>query len=428
MSDGTKEGFGFGLLRGPVLAVTVVNLVFFSGYLFFFPTLPFFIEGLGGRESGIGLLIGISSLTSLAMRPFVGYFVDQKGRKPILLTGMLLFAVNCILYNVVTAPAAVLPLRLLTGASLATVITGASTYIADFAPPERRGEILSYFALSNALGFAIGPALGGWIINADVLSDFDGFFTSRFDWIAGAHAGDYNFTTMFLVATGLGLVAAAIVTRMPESRPGPAPEPRRPNMGDFISRAALLPMMVNFGVAVSFAGMVTFLPLFAREHGLENSGNLFVMYALMVLVMRFTVGRVIDRFSRATIIIPSIVMLVATMVVVATAQNVATLFLAAGMWGAGAGVFQPAMMAFTVDRTPVELRGRAMSTFTMGMDLGISVGSFSLGIVVELLNFRVAYAVAACAVAAGLLLFTWAWMRTSSVAGQPAGDPSSAAR
>ncbi len=398
-------------LTGPLLAVTLINLLFFSGYLFFFPTLPFFLEKLGGRESEIGLLIGISSLTSLALRPFVGYFVDRRGRKPVLVAGLAIFIVNCLLYNVVTSPAAVFPLRLLTGASLATVITAATTYIADMAPPEKRGQVLSYFALSNAVGFAIGPALGGYIIHASVFNRFDDLFTDRFDWLAGARTGELNFTTMFLVAAAIGVVAMVLATRLPESRPKLEGPPKRPGFGDLFAKEAAMPALVSFTSAFAFAGMVTFLPLFARDVGLENPGALFIAYAVFVILMRFTVGPFMDRVSRAAVILPGIGALVATLLVIAAADNVFMLFVAAALWGIGMGTFQPAMMAFTVDRTPIAVRGRAMGTFTMGMDLGISLGSLALGIVVEAFGFRPAYVMAAIVVALGMVFFAWAWFR-----------------
>ncbi len=422
-TPGDGQGSAARALTGPILNITLINLVFFSGYLFFFPTLPFFIDELGGRESEIGLLIGISSLTSLACRPFVGYFVDRNGRKPVLVIGLFIFIINCLLHNFATSPAAVLPLRLLTGASLAAVITAATTFIADMAPPDKRGSALSYFALSNAVGFAIGPALGGFIINSSIFDGFDSALTGRFDWLSGAQTGDFNFTTMFLVAALIGLIGMIMAMLLPESRPDSTPKPGRPGIRDLVAREAAIPGLVNFAVAFSFAGMVTFMPLFARDIGLENPGNLFIAYAAFVILMRFTVGPFIDRFSRATVIAPSIVVLIATMLVVVIADSVFMLFVAASLWGIGAGVFQPSMMAYAVDRSRPETRGRAMSTFTMGMDLGISIGSLSLGLVVEAAGFQPAYSMAAIVIAAGLALFLWSWFRQPG----PAAAPSTAA-
>jgi MFS family permease len=405
------------VFTGPVVGITLLFLVFFSAYLLFFPTLPFFIKELGGAESEIGLLIGVSSLASLLVRPFVGFGVDSRGRKPVLMAGMGLFFVNCLLYNLVTQTYMLLPLRLLTGACLAMVITSASTYIADVAPPSRRGEAISYFGLANALGFAVGPALGGFVIHAGALDGFDGFFTGRFDWLAGAKTGDLHFTSLFLVAAALAVAGFLIAAALPESRPEGIQRRSRPALDDLFSRLAAFPATINFTSSFAFAAMVTFMPLFARNVGIHNAGNLFLAYAVALIVMRLTIGKQIDRVSRAAVIVPGIVCIVGALAVMAIATNVPMLFVGAGLYGVGAGAFQPAMMAYLVDQTPVAIRGRAVSTFTLGADLGLSAGSFALGIVVELVNYGIGFVTAAGIGIIGLAMFVAGWRRRAAALG-----------
>jgi MFS family permease len=391
-------------LTRAVLGVTVLNFLFFSAYLFFFPTLPFFIERLGGAESEIGLLIGTSSLAALASRPFIGWLVDTAGRKPVLVGGLALFTLNCLLYNLVRDPLAIFPLRLLTGASLATFITAASTYVSDVAPSDRRGEALSYYGMANSLAFAVGPALGGWIIHADAFAGFDAALTSRAGWLAGARTGELHFTSLFLVAAAIALAALLLAATFAESKP-PGAAVRRLRLGDLFARVAAFPAAVNFTSSFVFASMVTFMPLFARDHGVGNPGQLFVVYAAAVIGVRLAVGRFLDRVPRAAAILPSILVLAASMPLLASAHAPGQLYAAAGLYGLGAGVFQPAMMAFLVDRTPLGERGRAMSTFTLGNDLGLSIGAFVLGGVVEAAGARVAFAVAGAVALGGAALF-----------------------
>lgn len=394
------------ILTGPIIGITIVALIFFSMHFMYFPTLPFFIVEIGGRESEIGFLFAVSLFTSVAVRPFVGNFLDTRGRKPVLLGGILLYIVNSLLHNIVTDPAAMFPLRILTGAALAATMTAASTYIADLAPADRRGEVVSYFAMAQALGIAFGPALGGYIIQADLLTSFDALFTDRWEWLSGAQTGDYQFTSLFMIAVVMGFAAFVGALFLPESRPARAVGPRRFfRLEDLLVRAAMFPAAVSFLAAFSFAGMVTFLPLFARDLGLGNPGTLFIVYAAFVIAMRLTVGRYIDRVSRATVIIPGICALASTMILLASAQNPPMLFLAAAVWGIGMGIFQPAMMAFTIDRTSDENRGAAMSTFTIGNDLGISAGSLTLGLTAEVAGFRGAFVLAGVVVIVGFFLF-----------------------
>ena len=400
------------LLTPAVIRVTLLNFLFFSAYLLFFPTLPFLIEGLGGAKSEIGLLIGISSLASLLVRPFVGYAVDTVGRRPVMLAGLGLFAANALLYNTVQSVAMILPLRLLTGASMAVFVTAASATIADVAAPSRRGEVMSYYGLANSLAFAVGPALGGYIIHAGWLEGFDTSLTSEFGWLAGAEMPELHFTSLFLFAALIGLAGLAIVATGGETRPEVTGPPRRLSPAALFSRAGAFPACINFASSFVFASMVTFTPLFARDNGLQNAGALFIVYAAMVIVMRLSLGRFMDRYPRAWFIVPGIAALSLSMVTMATAHNVPQMFVAAGLYGVGAGTFQPAMMAHLVDHTEPGERGRALSTFTLGNDLGLSVGALVLGVLVDYAGYRPAFVVAAAMAASGALLFFISARRT----------------
>ena len=76
----------------------LVSLGFFSSFFFFFPTLPFYIKQLGGREVDVGLLIGISSLVSFAIKPFAGRWADRYGRVLMMTASVGLFACGALLH------------------------------------------------------------------------------------------------------------------------------------------------------------------------------------------------------------------------------------------------------------------------------------------------------------------------------------------
>ncbi len=402
------------LLTPAVIRVTCLNFLFFSAYLLFFPTLPFFIEGLGGAKSEIGLLIGISSLASLLVRPFVGYAVDTVGRRPVMLAGLGLFVLNALLYNLVQSVAMILPLRLLTGASMAIFVTAASATIADVAAPSRRGEVMSYYGLANSLAFAVGPALGGFIIHAGWLERFDDALTSRLTWLSGAETPDLHFTSLFLFAAAVGVLGVFIAAAGTETRPADGGPARSLSFSHLFSRAGVFPACINFATSFVFASMVTFTPLFARDNGLQNAGALFIVYAAMVIVMRLSLGRFMDRYPRAWFIVPGIAALALSMVTMATAHSVPQMFVGAGLYGVGAGTFQPAMMAHLVDHTEPSERGRALSTFTLGNDLGLSVGALMLGVLVDQAGYRPAFVVAAAIAASGAVLFFISTQRAHS--------------
>jgi MFS family permease len=390
-------------LTGPVIGITLITFVFMTAYLFFFPTLPFFIEELGGDKSEIGLLIGVSSLAALLFRPFVGYGLDAFGRRPLLIGGFLVFALTAALYHLPQSTGWLFPIRIMNGLSLAIVITTASTYVADVAPINRRGAVISYFGVATSLSFVVGPALGGYIINSGALRDFDGFFTGSASWLSGAQTGDYNFTTLFLAASATGLVLAAVGLLLPEpDRPRVQP---KIEVTTLVSREAVFPASVNLLGSFTFAAMVTFMPLFVRQEGLDNPGALFIVYGGGVILVRIAIGNFIDSLPRGAIIIPGFAFVAASMALFGVATTVPMFFLASLLYGMGAGAFQPALMTFLVDRAPPEERGRAMGTFTLGSDLGLSSGAVALGFVAEATGFRVGFGVASLVAVGALLLF-----------------------
>jgi MFS family permease len=165
--------------------------------------------------------------------------------------------------------------------------------------------------------------------------------------------------------------------------------------------------------------MVTFMPLFVREEGLGNPGTLFIVYGGGVIIVRIAIGNLIDRVPRAVIVVPGFALLAASMAVFGVATALPLFFVAALLYGLGAGAYQSALMAFMVDRAPAAERGRAMGTFTLGADLGLSAGSVALGFIVEATTFRVGFGVTSIVACTALALFVagQAWsLRAAPVA------------
>ena len=386
-----------------MLGITALTFGFMSAYLFFFPTLPFFIEELGGSKGDVGLLIGISAISALIFRPFVGYGLDALGRRSILVSGLLVFSATAGLYHFPHDPVWLFPIRIMNGLSLAMVMTAASTYVADVAPVSRRGAVISYFGVATSLSFVVGPALGGFIIDTSWLRDFDASLTDAAPWLSGADTGDFNFASLFLFTMAFAVVLAGFAMLLPDSdveRGSP-----RLDLTALVSRNAVFPASVNLMGSFAFAAMVTFMPLFTREEGLGNPGMLFVVYGAGVIIVRLAIGNLIDSLPRSVIIIPGFASLALSMAIFGAATAVPLFFVAALLYGFGAGAYQSALMAFMVDRAaPIE-RGRAMGTFTLGADLGLSAGSVALGFIVEATSFRAGFGVAAAVASLALVVF-----------------------
>ncbi len=84
------------------------------------------------------------------------------------------------------------------------------------------------------------------------------------------------------------------------------------------------------------------------------------------------------------------------------AHTLLQMMLSAAFIGMGFGSSQPATMALTVDSVSLDERGMAVSTYFLGFDSGISMGSFALGAIATTFGFGAAWVVAAGCVLLGL--------------------------
>ncbi|HKA52052.1 MAG TPA: MFS transporter, partial [Candidatus Binatia bacterium] len=275
-----------------------------------------------------------------------------------------------------TSVSLLLGLRFVHGIGIATYTTGAGTLVADIAPLERRGEAMGYFGIALNLAMAVGPALGAMLLP-----------TLGFAWLFWLSAG---------VAGGSLLLTLQL--REP-SRP---PQHER---APLLSREALFPALVMASTTVTFGAVASFLPLLVFEKKLGNPGLFFTVYSVGLVVSRAWAGKLSDRFGRAVVILPGMVLVSMAMGVLAFASSLSHLLIAAVLNGVGYGGVQPTLLALAVDRASPQARGAALATVMGAIDVGIGVSAVGLGLVLERTNFTWTYLCAGVVVLLGALLF-----------------------
>jgi len=166
-----------GIREVVILAISLSILQ--AGFGIVTPIFPFYIIllGVGGVE--LGVLAASFALTRILLAGPLGRFSDRIGRKPVLVFGLMGFAVANVVYawagNVIIMIAA----RAVEGAVSAGFFPAANAYVSDVTIPENRGTAMGYLSMGNMVGFVIGPTLGG------ILAEFLGF---RLPFIVAGYA------------------------------------------------------------------------------------------------------------------------------------------------------------------------------------------------------------------------------------------------
>lgn len=155
----------FSTLEKPVRRNLVIlfaaGLLFWSSMASLLPTLPAYVEDIGGTKQEIGTVMGAFAIGLLLFRPRLGQMVDRQSRKAVLLLGIVLAAIAPLGFLFVKSIPLLIALRAFHGISIAAFTTAYSTLVVDFSPPAQRGEVIGYMSLVQPIGVALGPAVGG---------------------------------------------------------------------------------------------------------------------------------------------------------------------------------------------------------------------------------------------------------------------------
>jgi MFS family permease len=351
------------------------------------PILPLYLVTFGASSTVIGAVMAVFTVSTTVMRIPVGMLIDRVGRKPFLLGGVFLFGAGNFGYLWAPSILMMLPFRVLHGMGWSGCTTAIATLSADIVPLKRRGELMGYAGMASSLAGALGPVIGFALFQ-------------RFDYPG-----------VFLGAGALLGVSFLVGLPVPERKPGgPQAAPQRGWLDTIVVKETLPTALAVAFLSFGHGGILTFLPLHALQIGLSNPGIWFAIYAGTVLASRPVAGPISDRVSRRAVIIPGLLLNFAGICLLALSFSPSWLMVAAAVTGLGTGAAQPALMTVAVDRASEQRRGQSLAQFQFFYDLGIGVGSLSLGALLDLVHqeFSMMYGATALVALLGLWIY---WRR-----------------
>jgi MFS family permease len=389
------------LVTPAFLAVTFTTLAYFVADGMTIPITPVFVRGpLAGNEFSVGLAVGVFAVSAIILRPWAGRFADRHGRRPLLVAGAALFAVGMVGHLLATTLPILIGMRLVLGAGEALVFVAALAAISDLAPDERRGEAISFFSLSLYLGLAIGPLISEALLGRD------------------------RFWAVWIGAALLAGLASAVALQVPETRASADPAPAAPAMARggpwrYVHPAGILPGLVLLTSTVGMGGFFAFVPLYARDLGLDGSRLVFLLFAGIVIAFRSLAPWIPDRLGARRAASIALSFETVGLGLIALWALPAGLLVGSAIFAFGVSFAFPALSAMAVAAVPRSERGAVLGTFSSALDLAFGVGPVALGAVATVFGFAGAF-LAAGAIASGglvLLVATRGTVRRPVVAG-----------
>lgn len=375
--------------RKSLLALFLAGLSFWISLTSLLPTLPAYIEDVGGTKQQVGLVMGSFAIGLLLFRSVLGRLADRRSRKLVVLIGTVVVGIAPLGYLFVESIPLLMVIRAFHGISIAAFTTGYSALVVDQSPPEQKGELIGYMSLVVPVGLAIGPAVGGFL-----------------------QAG-VGYMALFLTSASvgiLGLIFATQVGKASREKTASHQEAGSPQSSRFwqllASPRLRVPAMVLLLIGLAFGTISTFLPLFIRAIAIDlNPGLYYSTAAIASFSVRIFVGRASDRYGRGLFITASLFCYVLAMLLLATAESPGAFLVAGLVQGAGGGTLIPIMIALISDRSAENERGKIYSLCIGGFDLGIAIAGPVIGSFANPLGYRGLFFLAMSLTSLALMVF-----------------------
>ena len=365
------------LLTSRFLLVVTCGLCYFLALAMLTPVLPHYVKDqLHYGDAAVGVAVGAFAVGAVVLRTYAGRIGDTVGRRALIIWGALIVAGSTIVYGLVHALWWLIAMRVITGFGEAAFFVGAATMITDLAPAARRGEAVSYWSVAVYGGLSFGPALG------DVLRGHDRYLLT------------------FIVSAALALAAAALglLTR---------DVPREHDVdgrGRLWHPAALRPGLVLFLGLMPLSAFTPLLPLYVDHDVRASAGAIFLLYGVLILVVRIVGARLPDRMGARNAGALALAFSGTGITIIAAWPSIAGLVVGTMVFATGMSLLYPAMLLLALGGIKDSERASVVGTFSSFFDLSSGFGAVIAGVIAELAGYRGAFAVAGATCLAGLFL------------------------
>ncbi|OQJ73786.1 MFS transporter [Leuconostoc pseudomesenteroides] len=359
------------------LTITIINFIVYLVYYLMMVIIAVVAhDQLHASFGQAGLASGIYIIGTLIARLIMGKELELIGRKRVARWGAILYLITTIAYLAVPTIAVLDGVRLLNGFAYGMTSTALNAIVTEFIPEKRKGEGINYYGLGTSLAAAIGPFIGLLLLNAT---------SFQFIVILSAILIGISMVALFAVKINNVTLSAAHLAELKSWK-----------VSSFIEFKVLLIAGIGFLMGLSYSSVLAFLASYAETlHLVAISSFFFVVYAGIVTLTRPMSGRIFDRFGENYVMYPSYLFLAFGLVILAFAHNGFVLLLSGAFIGLGYGTFMSNGQAVTLKLVTSHRIGIALSTYFIGLDLGLGVGPYVLGALHNSLSFRELYLVSA---------------------------------
>lgn len=347
------------------VGITVLNFIVYMVYYLFTVIIAFVAtKQLGASTSQAGLATGIYILGTLLARLIFGKQLEIFGRRLVLRGGAIFYLITTLAYFFMPSIGMMYLVRFLNGFGYGVVSTATNTIVTAYIPVAKRGEGINFYGLSTSLAAAIGPFVGAFMLD-NLHIDFRMIIVLCSVLIAIVVIGAFIFPVKNMTLSEEQLAKTKSWT-----------------VDSFIEKKALFITLIAFLMGISYASVLGFQKLYTNEIQLTTVGAyFFIVYALVITITRPVMGRLMDAKGEKWVLYPSYLFLMLGLMLLGSAMGGVSYLFSGALIGFGYGTFMSCGQAASIKGVEEHRFNTAMSTYMIGLDLGLGAGPYLLGLV-----------------------------------------------
>jgi MFS family permease len=317
----------------------------------------------------VGVVILISGISSAVAQLLAGVITDKLGRRPLLMitmsTSILLYAGMAALIGSSAPVPVIAAVYALVRATLSMQRPTIHSVVADLAPKERLTETFGLMIMGGNLGFAAGPALGGFLAS--------------------------SLTYAWLFALGAGIIATAfiiIIFCLKESFRGST---EKVALSSIFSAGKDRNLLAFTGLCLLLflvtGQLASTLPVYTVSHaGLSTAqyGTLLTLNGLMITVLQYPVTRLMAHLSISVSLITGAFLYAVGYFTLSWVGPYSLALGAVALITTGEIFCTPTIMTVVGRLASQNWRGRYMAFFGMAETLGMTMGPLLGGLLLDI--------------------------------------------
>ncbi len=343
----------------------------------------------GAELTAAGTAVGIYSIAAMVVRPFGGFITDHYNKKKLLFLSTLLLGVSFLGYVFCRSISLLILLRIIHGVAFGINSTVNLALAVEYIPRSRTGEGLGYYGVGQVISQIIGPPIGVAIKDATSYPAL--FIGSSVLVFAGALLFFFIFpNTADPERKGPGILGGGTVTDFLKS---------------LVAKECIFYAVIGGLFSMSNGIVHSLLILLGDAKHINNISLFLTVNAIVLFVLRLTVGKVLDRTNLLLVVTISLVTGAVSMGLLGVAGAL-PLVLAAGAIKAFGNVGgQISLQSACVKKVDAARVGVASSTYYIGADIGNGIGPILGGRVAESAGYASAFFTMAGIFLAGAVVF-----------------------